>query len=361
MRSFNIHAGRVAMQHIHQFGLRAEDIRCILGPATGLAGFVLNPLDRFIFGTWLKHHSHPVDLIGSSFGALRMAAACCSNPDQSLMRLQDQFIYDVVEPGFDQHSSHSVRDAFTQCIEAFYQSSAQEIANHSRFRLHVLASRGRRWLNSHNRAYQLAGLAAAFAANSLKRQHLQNWLERVIFEHPHSEAYRAASRPFNASSFRTEMQSWNPSNLTRVLLASCSIPLVLPPVIGNQGLNQGLYWDGGLIDYDMCLDYSPIQTGLILMPNTHPEMFASWFDEPLRRAYPSANQLDRLVVISPDSQWIKSLPQARLPSRQDFALHRNNKAARVAQWKQCIGQAQQLVDDFAEWLEHPDFTVVHSM
>ena len=76
--SLAIYAGKKAKAHIAKNGLQAKDIRVVAGAAGGPKGLLLLELDKFIFGEWLPTSSQPVDLLGASIGAWRMATACSS-------------------------------------------------------------------------------------------------------------------------------------------------------------------------------------------------------------------------------------------------------------------------------------------
>ena len=87
-RSLRIYAGPKALTHLRQNGLAPEDVRVIPAAAGGPKGLILGPLDRFIFGHWLARSRQPVDLVGASIGAWRMATACLEQPAQAFERLE---------------------------------------------------------------------------------------------------------------------------------------------------------------------------------------------------------------------------------------------------------------------------------
>ena len=75
-QALRLYAGPTARQHIEQHGLRPPDVGVIPAAAGGPKGLILGPLDRFLFGHWLPQSTQPVDLVGASIGAWRMATAC---------------------------------------------------------------------------------------------------------------------------------------------------------------------------------------------------------------------------------------------------------------------------------------------
>ena len=101
MQALRILAGPQALKHLQQHGLQAQDISVIPGAAGGPKGLVLGPLDRYLFGHWLPHSAQPIDLVGASIGAWRLATACLDNPVQALHRLEHDYIHQnyPVPPG----------------------------------------------------------------------------------------------------------------------------------------------------------------------------------------------------------------------------------------------------------------------
>ena len=100
-RALRLHAGPRALARLHTHGLRPEDVRVVCGAAGGPKGLILNPLDRFVFGQWLARSRQPVDLIGASIGAWRMATAALPDPDAAFARLASDYIHQTypLEPG----------------------------------------------------------------------------------------------------------------------------------------------------------------------------------------------------------------------------------------------------------------------
>ena len=80
MKALQIHAGATALKHLRERGLQSADVRVIPAAAGGPKGLILNGLDRFIFGDWLRRSTQHVHLLGASIGAWRMASACLDDP-----------------------------------------------------------------------------------------------------------------------------------------------------------------------------------------------------------------------------------------------------------------------------------------
>ena len=93
MKALCIYAGPKAKLHLSQHGLSAADIGVIPAAAGGPKGLILGPLDRFIFNDWLPTSQQPVDLVGASIGAWRMATACMPDSQAGLLSLEKDYIH----------------------------------------------------------------------------------------------------------------------------------------------------------------------------------------------------------------------------------------------------------------------------
>jgi len=60
------------------------------------------------------------------------------------------------------------------------------------------------------------------------------------------------------------------------------------------------------------------------------------------------------VVLAPNPDWVKTLPNGKLPDRHDFNHYAHDYDARVRAWQQAADASQQLADEFAQWLRNPD-------
>jgi hypothetical protein len=140
--ALHVYAGPTARAHIAAHGLRAQDIAAIPAAAGGPKGLVLGPLDRFVFGNWLAQSAQPVDLIGASIGAWRMATACLDVPRDALERLEHAYIHQdyVVEPGRKRPTARHISERFGAGLRAFYGDAVPQLLAHPRFRLHVVTA-----------------------------------------------------------------------------------------------------------------------------------------------------------------------------------------------------------------------------
>jgi hypothetical protein len=360
MQALHIHAGPKALAHIREHGLRPDHIGVIPGAAGGPKGLILGPLDRYIFGEWLVQSSQPVDLVGASIGAWRMATACLNDPVTAFKELERAYIqqhYEVL-PGQKKVTAQQVSDAFGANLTDFYGGRIDQVLRHPRYRLHIVTSHGRHILRREHPVATPLGYAGAFLSNALDRRALGGWLERVVFsrqDHP---------LPFDASDFRTRQAHLTEGNFMPALQASCSIPFALKAVHDIPGAPTGAYWDGGITDYHLHLNWSTghasqaghdgAQRGLVLYPHFQKSVVPGWLDKTLRWRHAASPFLDNTIVLAPNPSWVKTLPGGKLPDRHDFMTFQHNLAGRVRAWRCAVEASQQLAQEFAHWLDRPD-------
>ena len=357
MQALHIHAGPGALAHIRQHGLRPEHVGVIPAAAGGPKGLILGPLDRFIFGQWLPQSRQPVHLVGASIGAWRMATACLQAPLAAFERLEHDYIHQHYElpAGHKRVTAEQVSREFGRNLQAFYGGRMDEVLQHPRYRLHVLTSHGRHLLAREHSVATPLGYAAAYISNAVARPALGAWLERVVFS-------SQGPLPFGTRDFRTRQHALSEVNFMDAVQASCSIPFVLQAVHDIPGAEPGAYWDGGITDYHLHLDWqTPADkpTGrLVLYPHFQRQVVPGWLDKALKWRHGPTRFLDHTVVLAPNPEWVKTLPNAKLPDRKDFMTYGQDLAQRVKVWKAATRAAQQLADEFAHWLERPGVLAV---
>jgi hypothetical protein len=377
VKALRIYAGPRARAHIEKNGLQASDIGVVPGAAGGPKGLILGALDRFIFGKWLVGSDQPVHLVGASIGAWRMATACLDTPVAAFERLERDYIRQHYElaPGQKRPTADAVSEQFGKNLQDFYGGRVQEVLGHRRYRLHIVTSRGRHVLGKEHRWGTPLGYFGAFVTNSLHRKAMGAWLERVVFSTP------GASLPFAINDYRTRQVALSEDNFNPALQASCSIPFVLRSVHNIPGAPPGAYWDGGITDYHLHLNYamdtiagsadsaratgqsdqkSP-GPGLVLYPHFQKSVVPGWLDKGLKWRHKSTPYLDNMLLLAPDPDWVKTLPNAKLPDRTDFVRYGPDLQARVKAWSSACAESRRLADEFAQWLIEPDISQLESL
>ncbi|KNZ34350.1 MAG: phospholipase [Methylibium sp. NZG] len=385
MQALSIHAGPRAMSALREHGLRPHDVRVIPAAAGGPKGLVLNPLDQFIFGDWLSSSRHTVHLLGASIGAWRMATACMNDPAPALAQMAHDYIHQDYEhrPGKAPALRH-VSEVFGAKLQQRFGGREAEVLCHPRYRLHVFTSRGLHLLRREGRVRTPLGYLGAFAANAVSRRAMGGWLERVVFSDPREPL------PLHLHAYRTHSVALSAANLRLSLLASCSIPFLLEAVNDIPGAPTGAYWDGGITDYHLHLDYAGLHAGaaddggappgaglslatagdlvpephgadLVLYPHFQPSVIPGWLDKSLKHRHRATAQLDNVVLLSPTPQWVASLPNGKLPDRADFKRYNDDTPARVAVWSRVVRESARLRDEFAAWVQRGDASGVQPL
>ncbi len=362
MQALSLYAGPAAREHIRQHGLSPADIRTIPAAAGGPKGLTLGALDRFIFGHWLPQSQQPVDLVGASIGAWRMATACLDHTVAALERLEHDYIHQHYElkPGEKMPPARLVSEEFSRNLHRFYGGRVHEVLQHPRYRLHIVTSRGRHLLGREHRLRTPLGYLGAFLSNSVRRRAMGAWLERVVFSTSAAAGQGGpAPLPFATGDYRTRQLALDDSNFYPALQASCSIPFVLQAVHDIPGGPPGAYWDGGITDYHLHLNYAAApdaaqRPGLTLYPHFQRAVVPGWLDKGLRWRHRATHFLDTMLLLAPNPEWIRTLPNGKLPDRQDFTHYGNDLAGRVSAWGRAVRMSQQLADEFSAWLERPD-------
>lgn len=377
MKALQIYAGPRARAQLGRQGLSASDVTTIPAAAGGPKGLILGPLDRFLFGQWLPSSTQPIDLVGASIGAWRMSTACLDDPVAGLSRLESDYIHQHYElrPGQKKVTADQVSETFGRNLQAFYAGRVEQVLQHPRYRVHIVTSRGRHLLRTEHALRTPLGYFGAFATNAVHRRAMGAWLERVVFSAP-TQGGSVTPLPFGTHDYRTRQVALEARNFNQALQASCSIPFVLRAVHDIPGGPTGAYWDGGITDYHLHLDYpgaaksgkSAINSealpaystragglnGIVLYPHFQKAVVPGWLDKGLRWRHHATHFLDTTVVLAPHPDWVRALPNGKLPDRTDFTHYGNDLKSRVKAWQTATSAAQQLADEFAAWLEKPD-------
>ncbi|RZL91310.1 MAG: phospholipase [Variovorax sp.] len=349
MKALRIHAGPKAREHIARHGLLPQHVRTIPGAAGGPKGLILGPIDRFLFGEWLPQSTQPIQLVGASIGAWRLANACLADPKTAFEQFEHGYIHQHFEvpAGQKRLSARQVSLQFGAGLRSFYGGRSAEVLQHPRFGLHVITSRGRHILGREGRVRTPVGYLGAFATNSMHRRGLGAWLERVVFSTP------GVALPFGTQDFRTRQVDLSAANFEPALQASCSIPFMLEAVHDIPGAPPGAYWDGGITDYHLHLAYDNAD-GIVLYPHFQKAVVPGWLDKGLKWRHRASGFLDRMVLLAPDPEWVKTLPNGKLPDRNDFLRYGNDVQGRVTAWSRAAREADRLADELRQWLAEPD-------
>jgi hypothetical protein len=344
-----IRLGARARKRIEQEGLQAADIAIIPAAAGGPKGLILNGIDQWMFGEWLKQAPRQRRLLGASIGAWRMAAASLHDPVAGLQRLAHHYAHQTYPAKVDAaYVSRTCRSLLDEVLEG---RGAEPLSNPD-YLLSIITTRGIGPLGrtQGSRWREMAGFLLAAAGNAVSRGRLANAMERVIF-HDGRDDSAWLRESFDA--FATQFVHLSAGNVRDALLASGAIPLVLEAVNGIAGAPSGDYWDGGLIDYHLHLPYQRDE-GLVLYPHFTDYIVPGWLDKsmPWRRVRDAA--VENVILVSPSPAFLARLPKGKLPDRNDFKLYGQNHDTRIRDWTFAISESERMAEALARWAEKPD-------
>ena len=345
--ALTIRAGARALAHIRREGLQARDVALVPGAAGGPKALGIAGLDRAIFGEWLPSAPRVRHLVGASIGAWRFAAACCADPVRTLGDFAHAYTEQRYPP---KATARYVSDSARAMLKTLFEGREREILSHPHYRLHVVTVRGRWPLTRDGPVATPLGFGFAALANVFGRRHLARFVDRIVFHDPRDCAACFAATP-SFDPFETRAIVLDERNLGAALLASASIPLVLEGVANIPGAPAGIYWDGGIVDYHLHLPYHR-SSDLVLYPHFVDHIVPGWLDKsiPWRRA--RGEWLENVVLVAPSAEYLARLPEAKLPSRQDFK--RLDDETRMRQWRSAIAESERLADAFLQFTARPD-------
>ena len=341
--ALTIRAGRRALQRLQQKPLGPEDVHVIPGAAGGPKALGISGLDKAIFGDWLPQAPQERALIGSSIGSWRFAAIASSDdPKAQLARLAELYTSQRFAKGV---SAAEISRKSILFLEELLGGREDFLLSHPWYRLSIVVVRSLGLLQHDTRGRLSLGLMRAISANMVSRRHLGRFMERGIVHDARSRAPVSSLVDFPSHEVPLSRD-----NLLPALLASASIPLVMSGVRNIPGAPEGVYRDGGLLDYHLDLPYQ--QPGIILYPHFTDRVVPGWFDKTLPWRRGDASRLQDVVLVSPSPDYLATLPDRKLPDRKDFEKYVGDDAGRERAWRRTISESDRLGDEFLELVEN---------
>lgn len=296
----------------------------------------LYPLYKFIFGEWLTESDQKINLIGASAGAWSMACAAQSEPLEAF----EKYLKGYAEQKYP--NAPTPKEISEKCngiiAGLLGEKGIDEILETKRFSLNVITSPSK--FNYHPKKLKRKLFVAAFW-NLISRKNLGNYFERNIFSASSTDIIERDGIP-------TETLSLSQSNIRNVLLASGAIPTVIDPIM----INDKVHWDGGITDYHLDLKYK-INEGIVLYPHFHKEIIPGWLDKYIKIRKSNPENHDRTVMIYPSDDFIKSLHNQQIPTRDDFTTYFQKDEERIELWYKTISRCEELAKDLRSIVNHP--------
>ncbi len=339
MSLLTISSGPDAYAKIQRDGLCADDINAVFGASGAAKWMAIYGLDKAIFSQWFSGRQQELLLFGTSVGAFKLAAACHTNPVDGLDRLAQGYIHQSYPDGST--TDDTEREFLKLKRQVISPDKINEILLHPSFRFSCGAVRCLGDLASHDVAVQKKACIKAAFKNLRGRHGLQKELERIIFYD-----VRAQFPFFSGDNYRTEAIKLNQKNLEKALSASGSIPVYMKGIENIPGAGEGLYRDGGLLDYHPVPENLWRDDGLILYPHFYSTCSIGWFDKflPWRKA--TAQQMRQVVMVSPTQKFLGTFELCRIPDRRDFKRFAKNDSERIRLWQDVADKSQLLGEEF---------------
>jgi len=319
-------------------------VNVFAGPAGGPKWFVCVGLDKaFIRTRFLQRPGRWVLLAGSSAGAWRCLAMACKDPLDAYEKLRIAYSRNVFTATDTQAT---LSDALRGNVEAFIsEEDVPFLLEHEFLDLAVHTVRAKGLAAAESRKAQGVALLLSSCLNAVSRRAMDLFYERVVF-------FSGPATPdFVDGSFKGRGVRLTEDNVRRAALATGSLPYIIAGVRDIPGAPGGVYRDGGLADYQLNQDYSPGPDGVTLFFHYQERIVPGWLDKALVWRKPPKGALDRVLQLYPGADFVKMLPDARLPDRRDFVNLVDDPSERIRRWDEVAETSRVLGEQFMEDVE----------
>lgn len=344
MSDICVKAGKQAYEIIQDGGSIMDRISTYFGPAVGPRWLIGAGFDLTLMREGVLGRQKPVLLVGASAGAWRFAAWLQPEPEKSYRSLMEEYST-IVYTRAD--TPVTVRASLARVIDAYLEDDALPFAlDNKRYRLAVITARGKNLVASEKWLIQKIGVGLCFLLNAANRSFLFSFAERIVF-------YSGAKPPSFClrKDFCGRSVPLNEVNFKAAVLASGAIPIVVAGVRDIYAAPYGVYRDGGLIDYNLTIDYHSGPDDLVLFFHHQERIIPGWLDKKLAYRLPPADALKNCLMVYPSAEFVARLPQGKVPERDDFIVFMNDPSKRIENWQRAIAMSAALGEQFLELVQ----------
>ena len=344
MENIRVRAGRRAYEQIRAGGFALDCIGTYVGPAGGPRWLVASGFDLTLLEGGLLGRARPIWLVGASAGAWRFAAWLQPEAVKSYRRLMEAYISTTYEK---KDTPETILQSVAAIINSYIEDDALPFAlANKQYRLAVMTCRMKHLAASEGMLAQKVGFILSFLANALHPSLNYRFAERVVF------FYGAKPPDFCLrKGFRGHFIPLSEVNFKSAVIASGAIPIAVAGVKDIFGAPDGVYRDGGFLDYHINQDYTTRSDELTLFFHHQERIIPGWMDKRLKRRRPPETALDSVVMVYPSETFIAGLPGGRIPDRGDFKTFVDDQATRIANWRRAVELAAPLGEEFLELIE----------
>lgn len=341
--SIEIYVGKSAKEKLLKDGLQAHHFDVMAGASGGPKWFTLFGLDKYLFGEFFANRKTPLYTIGSSAGSWRLACLAQKDPVAAIERLAQLYSHETYS---EKPDVHEISDkAHILLKKVLGETGAEEIANNPIIQSHFIVAKAKGLNASENKYVQLLGLITAATANVFSRNTIQHFFDRYIF---HAKNDKFSESFFQFDDLPTHYQTLTKEKVHHTLMASGSIPLVLRGIQDIHESPEGVYRDGGIVDYHLDLNFN--SKGLVLYPHFFPKIKPGWFDKGLKSRNASVENYDRVVLVTPSKSHVEKLPYGKISDRTDF--EKLDEKTRIEYWTTVLEESHRLAEDFKGFVEN---------
>ena len=336
-------AGPHTLSIVREERLKPEMVGVFAAPAGGPKWFVSVGFDKALISSgFLGRGERRVLLAGSSAGAWRCLAMACIDPMSAYENLRITYSRNVFTR---KHTPSTVAAALRKNVSDFIKDEdIPRILDHPVYDLAVHTVRGKGPAASEKPASQGGALLVAAIMNAVSSAGMRIFFERVLF-------FSAREKPSFARTFNGTAVKLTRDNLCMAAVATGSLPYLVRGVRDIPGAPPGAYRDGGLMDYQLNQDYHPPEGRLTLFFHYQDRIIPGWFDKPLKWRRPQKGSLRTVLQVYPGPDFVKMLPEGRLPSRKDFKIFVNNPSERIRRWDDVSRLSEVLGEEFMNAVE----------
>jgi hypothetical protein len=331
---FHIYAGTEALAHIQQYGLKSEDISMLLGASSGPKWLVLHGFDQYLLAH-MKNRQKPLDLLGTSAGAWRLACYAQQDSFAAHQRLTDAYIEQSYS---EKPSGDEILASCRNMVNSMLgRDGAEEVLHHATSRLHLITTQCHGLAAKQQRFWQGIGFAIAALGNIVSRKSLGLHFTRIVMHHPEQKPPLTCIKDLPS-----RYQSMKKDRIADTILSTGCIPVLTKGVEDIAG--KGLYQDGGITDYGFDLPFKPKQ-GFVVYPHFSHIPAPGWFDKSLKWRKPKRDNYSHTILLVPKQKFVESLPYGKIPDRNDFVKLSDDE--RKTYWQEVVQRSQ----IFAQQLE----------
>jgi hypothetical protein len=341
---FHIYAGAEALSHIQQHGLQQGDISMLLGASSGPKWLALHGFDQYLL-TAMQNRQQPLDLLGTSAGAWRLACYAQQDCFAAHQRLTDAYIEQSYseKPSGDEILA-SCRNMVNRMLG---RDGAEEILKHATSRLHLITTQCHGLAAQQHRFWQGVGFALAALGNIFSRKSLGLHFTRIVMHHPEQKPPLLSTQDLPS-----RYQAMEKTRVADTILSTGCIPVLTKGVEDIAG--KGLYQDGGITDYGFDLPFKP-EKGFVLYPHFSHVPAPGWFDKSLKWRKPCHDNYSRTILLVPKNEFVASLPYGKIPDRNDFVELSDDE--RKTYWREVVQRTEVFSEQLAaleaqDWAEY---------